>query len=287
MNFLSWLDNHWRDLTGSEPVTWLAVAIWVTLAVVVVALLVANRQLRQTRRLRAEQARPNVAMFMEPHAADWHLIELVVRNFGKTAAYDIGWSFPAPPTVAAYENARDGYADVIPLPLPDRLTSLAPGQEWRMVWDSAHDRAQIGSQIESRFTGRLTYYDRPDDRLPGWRRWWRSGRRPLHTDVVLDWEALPPTQRIELMTTHDLARREKQKLELLRGMLTYFQYAAKETRPDVLRGEIERMDRAARDVQDRWRAQQTQQAVDPAATVRLDVAPGGAHHTPTDGKVRP
>lgn len=33
------------------------------------------------------------------------------------------------------------------------------------------------------------------------------------------------------MLTHDLAKREKQKLELLRSMLTYFHYASKETRP--------------------------------------------------------
>ena len=57
--------------------------------------------------------------------------------------------------------------------------------------------------------------------------------------MVLDWDSLPPVQRIELMTTHDLAKREKQKLELLRSLLTYFHYASKETRPDVFRSEIE------------------------------------------------
>ena len=62
---------------------------------------------------------------------------------------------------------------------------------------------------------------------------WRRARRPLETKVVLDWDALPPVQRIELMTTHDLAKREKQKLELLRSLLTYFHYASKETRPEV------------------------------------------------------
>ena len=62
--------------------------------------------------------------------------------------------------------------------------------------------------------------------------------------MVLDWNALPPVQRIELMTTHDLAKREKQKLELLRSLLTYFHYASKETRPDVFRSEIERINRA-------------------------------------------
>ncbi|EFD45972.1 hypothetical exported protein, partial [Mycobacterium tuberculosis T17] len=64
--------------------------------------------------------------------------------------------------------------------------------------------------------------------------------------------------RIELMTTHDLAKREKQKLELLRSLLTYFHYASKETRPDVFRSEIDRINRAAAETQDRWRARQVE-----------------------------
>jgi hypothetical protein len=139
------------------------------------------------------------------------------------------------------------------------LPVLAPGQEWRMVWDSALDRAEIGSVIESRFTGSVIYYDRPDK--PGWR-FWQRDRPVLQTSVVLDWDALPPVQRIELMTTHDLAKREKQKLELLRGLLTYFHYASKETRPEVFRSEIERINRAVQETQDRWRTRQVDAPTD-------------------------
>ena len=64
-------------------------------------------------------------------------------------------------------------------------------------------------------------------------------------------------QRLELLTTHDLAKREKQKLELLRSVLTYFHYASKETRPEVYRAEIERMNQAVRETQDRWRTRQS------------------------------
>ena len=56
------------------------------------------------RELKLEQIRPHVAMFMEPHATDWHLIELVVRNFGENAAYDIRFAFVNPPTVGQYEK---------------------------------------------------------------------------------------------------------------------------------------------------------------------------------------
>ncbi|OMC20590.1 hypothetical protein A5747_17830 [Mycobacterium sp. IS-836] len=257
---MGWIQDSWHGVTDVGSSTWLAWAAWAAIALGVVALVFANRQINRSRRLASEQTRPHVAMLMEPHAADWHVIELVVRNFGQTAAYDIRFSFPNPPTVAEYENASDGYADVVPLQLPRELPVLAPGQEWRMVWDSALDRGEIGSGIESRFTGKVIYYDRPDAPR-GWRFWQRE-RRPLETSVVLDWEALPPVQRIELMTTHDLAKREKQKLELLRGLLTYFHYASKETRPDVFRSEIERINGAVQETQDRWRTRQLDEPTD-------------------------
>lgn len=257
---MGWIQDSWHGVTDVGSSTWLAWAAWAAIALGVVALVFANRQISRSRRLASEQTRPHVAMLMEPHAADWHVIELVVRNFGKTAAYDIRFSFPNPPTVAEYENASDGYADVVPLQLPRELPVLAPGQEWRMVWDSALDRGEIGSGIESRFSGKVIYYDRPDAPR-GWRFWQRE-RRPLETSVVLDWDALPPVQRIELMTTHDLAKREKQKLELLRGLLTYFHYASKETRPDVFRSEIERINGAVQETQDRWRTRQLDEPTD-------------------------
>src|SRR5262249_58966274 len=131
---------------------------WAAMGFGVMALVFTNHQISRNRRLAAEQTRPHVGMLMEPHAADWHVIELVVRNFGRTAAYDIRFSFPSPPTVAEYENAADGYADVVELQLPRELPVLAPDQEWRMVWGSALDRAEIGTGIESRFTRTGIYY---------------------------------------------------------------------------------------------------------------------------------
>ncbi|SOJ53368.1 hypothetical protein MSIMFB_00869 [Mycobacterium simulans] len=274
---MGWVQGGWHGVTDVESSTWLAWAVWAAVALGVVAFVVTNRQIQRNRRLATEETRPYVAMLMEPHVADWHVIELVVRNFGRTAAYDVRFSFPNPPTVAEYENASDGYADVVELQLPRELPTLAPGQEWRMVWDSAIDRAEIGSGVESRFEGTVTYYDRPEQPR-GWR-FWQRGRRPLETKVVLDWDALPPVQRIELMTTHDLAKREKQKLELLRSLLTYFHYASKETRPDVFRSEIERINRAIAETQDRWRTRQLDQPTD--VSLRWDDAESelGKHHS--------
>jgi len=257
---MGWIQGSWHGVTNVESSTWIAWAAWAAIALAIVTLVFTNHQINRNRRVAAEQTRPHVGVLMEPHAADWHVIELVVKNFGQTAAYNIEFSFANPPTVAEYENAADGYADVVPLQLPGELPVLAPGQEWRMVWDSALDRAEIGSVIESRFAGTVIYYDSPETPR-GWR-FWERDRRALRTDVVLDWDALPPVQRIELMTTHDLAKREKQKLELLRSLLTYFHYASKETRPEVFRSEIERINNAVRETQDRWRTRQLDQPTD-------------------------
>jgi hypothetical protein len=273
---MGWIQSGWHGVTNVGSSTWLAWAAWAAILLGVVALIFTNRQIKLNRRVAAEQIRPHVAMFMEPHPVDWHVIELVARNFGQTAAYDIRFSFPTPPTVAEYENAADGYAEVVDLKLPRELPVLAPGQEWRMVWDSALDRAEIGSGIESRFAGTVLYYDRPD-KPRGWRLW-RAGRPALQTNVVLDWDALPPVQRIELMTTHDLAKREKQKLELLRGLLTYFHYASKETRPDVFRHEIERINGAVQETQDRWRSRQLEQPTDVSLRWGNAEADLGKHH---------
>lgn len=204
-------------------------------------------------------------MFMEPHAADWHVIELAVRNYGSTAAYDVGFAFKKPPTVARYEHIEDGFADIVELPLPQKIPELAPTQEWRTVWDSALDRSQFGSSIESRFDGLVTYFDRPEPQ-GWWNRTFGRKRRQYRTKVALDWETLQPVRRVELMTGHDLAKREREKLELLRNMLDYFHFASKETRVDVLRTEIDRMKRAAEETRTRWRHEEYDH---PTEVVRL------------------
>ena len=260
---MDWIEDRWYELTTLDSGGWLAIAAWAALALGVVVLIYAHRQLKKSRRLTGEQVRPQVTMFMEPHASDWHVIELVVRNFGATAAYDVKLDFINHPTVAAYEdNEYDGPPEVAELDLPSELVYLAPGQEWRTVWDSAISREQLGGNIRSRFDGKLTYFDKPrPDREQGVSKLWNK-RQAFETKVCLDWATLQPVQRLELMTTHDLAKREKQKLELLRSVLTYFHYASKETQPDVFRAEIDRMNRAVKETQDRWRTRQFDQTTE-------------------------
>ena len=72
---------------------------------------------------------------------------------------------------------------------------------------------------------------------------------------MLDWATLHPVERLELLTTHDLARQEKQKLELLRGLLAYYHYATTESRQEVLQAEINKINAAANEQRDRHRSQ--------------------------------
>jgi hypothetical protein len=255
--------DRWNDLTNLGSGGWLAIAAWAALVLGIVVLFWANRQLTKNRQLKTEQVRPQVTMFMEPHPSDWHVIELVVRNFGRTAAHDIRFTFVNHPTVAAYEDSpADGPPEVAELDLPSELPYLAPGQEWRTVWDSAISREELAGSIRDRFDGALTYYDRPrPDAKAKKTRLWKT-RESFETMFRLDWGTLQPAQRIELMTTHDLAKREKQKLELLRSVLTYFHYASKETQPDVFRAEIDRMNKAVEETQDRWRTRQLDQTTE-------------------------
>ena len=163
----------------------------------------------------------------------------------------------------------EGLPEVAELRLPSELTQLAPGQEWRTVWDSAISREEFGGQIRARFEGTVYYGDAPAG----------GKRREFDAAVVLDWATLQPVQRLELMTTHDLAKREKQKLELLRSVLTYFHYASKETRPEVFRAEIDRMNRAVRETQDRWRTRQSDETTELDFPWIPSETSNGRHHS--------
>ena len=252
-------------------------AAWLALCVTIAALVYAWRQFHQAKDQSEDLTQPNVAMYMEPSASDWHLIELVVKNFGQKPAYGIEFEFATPPTIPRYENAdADQYVDIVPLKLPAEIPYLAPSQEWRTVWDSALDRKQLGEFIESRFDGAVTFYDHPNSSRQG------KGKRTAHqyrTPAVLDWATLHPVERLELLTTHDLARQQKQKLELLRGLLTYYHYATAESRQEVLQAEINRINAAANEQRDRYRSQYAVTPSEPPAPV-TPVAPGKVDELP-------
>jgi hypothetical protein len=273
-----WFDDRADDIANVSSGAWTALAAWLALCVAIAALVYAWRQFQSARHQTEDISQPNVAMFMEPNATDWHLVELVVKNFGQKPAYGIKFEFATPPTVPRYESAdADNYVDIVPLKLPAEIPYLAPTQEWRTVWDSALDRKQLGESIGSRFAGAVTFYDRPSSSRQGKT---KQKRHQFRTPAVLDWSTLHPVERLELLTSHDLARQEKQKLELLRGLLTYYHYATTESRHEDLQSEINRINAAANEQRDRYRSQfavekqaPQRDVAAPAAAVSVDELP--------------
>ncbi|HEX2413715.1 MAG TPA: hypothetical protein VHJ37_00735, partial [Thermoleophilaceae bacterium] len=91
-------------LMSWSPEAWAALATWITAAVAVAAGYVALGQLGEARharleqaRLRKEQAQPYVMAYIEFSEASTFLVDLVVRNFGATAAHDVALEIdPAP-----------------------------------------------------------------------------------------------------------------------------------------------------------------------------------------------
>ncbi len=255
MGITEWFDDRASDIANLSPGAWTAMAAWLAVCVTIAALVYAWRQFQSAKQETEDVSQPNVAMFMEPSATDWHLVELVVKNFGQKPAYGIKFEFATPPTVPRYESAdADNYVDIVPLKLPTEIPYLAPTQEWRTVWDSALDRKQLGESIGSRFAGAVTFYDRPNSSRQGKTKQ-KKARHQFRTPAVLDWATLHPVERLELLTSHDLARQEKQKLELLRGLLTYYHYATTESRHEALQSEINKINAAANEQRDRYRSQ--------------------------------
>jgi hypothetical protein len=275
-----WFDDRASDIANLSSGAWTAIAAWLAVCVTIAALVYAWRQFQRSKDEGEDLAKPNVAMFMEPSAQDWHLVELVVKNFGQKPAYGIKFEFATPPTVPRYESAdADNFVDIVPLKLPAEIPYLAPSQEWRTVWDSALDRKQLGESIGSRFAGAVTFYDQPNSRQPKAKT--KRSARQYRTPAVLDWGTLHPVERLELLTKHDLARQEKQKLELLRGLLTYYHYVTTESRQEVLQSEINKINAAANEQRDRYRSQfaveqelpQPRPQVAPVAAVSVDELP--------------
>jgi len=164
-----------------------------TFVVALVALIFARRQVLEAKAARAqaaaletERAQPYVVMYTEPSGAMQLLIDLVIRNYGQTSATNVRVDLkPWPqrsPDPGNTESERVAFPDVIPV--------LAPGQEWRTVWDSSKDRRD--ADLPDLHTGQLTYQG-----LDG---------EPRVSDVVLDWAVYKTRRWVEVRSVHDAAQ---------------------------------------------------------------------------------
>lgn len=123
---------------------WAAIAQWVTAGIALAAAIFALNQVQEARRTRERQTQPNVVVFADLNPTDEDWLDVTVKNFGQTAAYHVCLHFDPWPTVVPWEHPRTGDT-VTRLPVPPEIPVLAPGQEWRTLWDKGEARLSAES----------------------------------------------------------------------------------------------------------------------------------------------
>ncbi|MCS3442813.1 hypothetical protein [Microbacterium phyllosphaerae] len=179
-------------LEAPNVADWITVgATILTLVVAVFALTYARGQVaeaqsarRQARELERERSQPYVVAYTEPSGATPTIIDLVVRNYGATAAQNVRLELDPWPV------RSDGTADGERIAVPDPIPVLAPGQEWRTMWDSASER---GSSAHP-------------DRHVGLVRYEGIDRESRKSEVVLDWAVYKTRRWVQVYGEHDSAK---------------------------------------------------------------------------------
>lgn len=160
-----------------SPEGWSALGTWAIAGVTTVTAFFALRYARDARLTREKQVQPNVVAYVAPSRDVSQYLDLVVTNYGQTPAYHVKLSFPVL-TVTPYENLVTG-EHTTELYIPEEIAVLAPGQEWRTLWDSAiereHHRNKNDGQdvLGSRFEGTVSFED--------------SGGSSYTNRAILDW----------------------------------------------------------------------------------------------------
>lgn len=105
-------------------------------------------------------------------------MDLVIKNFGQTTAYNVRVKVP-PLQMVPYRDPDTG-EQVTCVPVPESIAVLAPGQEWRTVWDSAVRRAEYKGTLQDQFVGHVEFDDKmnPDK---------KSYRNPISLDINMFW----------------------------------------------------------------------------------------------------
>lgn len=165
---------------------WLtAIAALLTASVAVAAVAIASGQLREARRLRREQAQPYVVAYMEASAGTNSYVDLVVRNFGNTAAFDVRMT-------AGHELQRsDGSGGVEAVGLFETLPTLVPGQEWRTFWDFGRSRSE--ADLPAVYPVSLRFRD-------------STGKELGPLNFVLDWKTFSARMWVQQYGLHEASK---------------------------------------------------------------------------------
>jgi hypothetical protein len=156
---------------------WAALAQWVTAGIAFGAAVYARGQVYEARKTRERSTQPNVVVYVDPHEVRGYM-DLVIKNFGQTTAYNVRLTLP-PLQVTPYRDLNTG-KEVKHLYVPESLAVLAPGQEWRTVWESARRRAKYKGTLQDQFVGHVDFDDEMNSGKP-------SYRNPISLDIKMFW----------------------------------------------------------------------------------------------------
>lgn len=179
------------DVVAATPTEvgalWSAGAATLTSIVAIVAVFVAVRQVAQARKLREDQAQPYIAVYLESAETRPQFVDLVIRNFGRTAATNV--SVEITPTPQRSPDDRGPNPDDVLYPRTFR--TLVPNQEWRTLWDFSPARNEM--QLPSKHAVVVAY-----DGVPG------TGRQ--HFEYELDWDFFIGRRWVNTYGVHDGAK---------------------------------------------------------------------------------
>jgi hypothetical protein len=177
-----------------------------------------DEQANQAQKTRDEVAQPNVVMYAEPNPVDWQQLEVVIKNFGNTPAYDVAPTIEPPLQSLPNNLSNEEYYTI---PIPPIIPVLAPGQEWRTFWDDAvernehegkirYDLAQIpqfqatGLDLEPEIASRMpaSYHTGSVSYQDG-----KTPPKAYTTRSILDFHMLKGAMRMKTFGIHDIAKK--------------------------------------------------------------------------------
>ena len=191
-------------------------AAWATFAIAAIAAVFAYNQVKLARQTREEQAQPNVVMFAESTPSHWQFLDIVMRNFGTTPAYNITLEV-TPELRRSPDYEGDEWSKVA---FPQLTRILAPGQEIRTMWDFAVAREEYMEKLRDRYERKhLTRSEFRERELVAHHeaivRYEDSHGNEYEMHSTLDADLLRDTMRTTTYTVHDLTKRiEKQQTAL-------------------------------------------------------------------------
>lgn len=142
---------------------------WVQAVAVVLALAFGGAQLREMRRVREEQARPNVSVRLELEV-ETSSAYFVVHNYGATSARDLKFTFD-PPIKTSHElvpHEHDVNCEAHPsqwLLFRYGIAVLAPGEQIRTAFELMKRWDQHRKDLPERFDVAIRYQDSTNRRF--------------------------------------------------------------------------------------------------------------------------